>query len=61
MEIVMKWNVLYTKNNWNKKGLKFRVQAIIILFDHQHVDIMFFFFLFPNNDDDDNDKTEVFF
>ena len=39
-----------------KKYTKYcRVQAIIILIDHQHVDIMF---VFPNNDD--NDKTEVF-
>lgn len=27
----------------NKNSINFRVQAIIILFDHQHVDIMFFF------------------
>ena len=42
------------KANFTKKAQIIRVQAIIILFDHQHVDIMFF----PNNDD--NDKTEVF-
>ena len=48
MEIVMQWNVLCMKIFeafflTNKNSINFRVQAIIILFDHQHVDIMFFF------------------
>ena len=40
-EIVMLWNVLCMKIYEIKLSLFFRVQAIIILFDHQHVDIMF--------------------